>query len=55
MILELPIGGDTNVAEEDERASLEKKPSARLSYEPCFGVEVNAKRPGADRRARLSP
>ena len=28
-----------------ERASLEKKPSIRLSQEPCFGVKVNSKRP----------
>src|SRR5712672_1700243 len=30
-----------------ERASLEKKPSTRLSQEPCLGVKVNSKR--ADR------
>src|ERR1700738_3083997 len=29
-----------------ERASLEKKPSTRLSQEPCLGVKVNSKRPG---------
>jgi hypothetical protein len=28
-----------------EPASLEKKPSIRLSQEPCLGVNVNAKRP----------
>ena len=28
-----------------ERASLEKKPSTRLSHEPCLGVKVNSKRP----------
>src|SRR5271169_4149190 len=28
-----------------ERASLEKKPSMRLSQEPCLGRKVNAKRP----------
>jgi len=28
-----------------ERANLEKKPSMRLSQEPCLGVKVNAKRP----------
>ena len=28
-----------------ERASLEKKPSTRLSQEPCLGVKVNSKRP----------
>jgi hypothetical protein len=27
-----------------ERASLEKKPSTRLSQEPCVGVKVNSKR-----------
>src|ERR1700730_7823700 len=27
-----------------ERASLEKKPSMRLSQEPCVGVKVNSKR-----------
>src|SRR3979411_1499087 len=26
-----------------ERASLEKKPSTRLSKEPCLGVKVNSK------------
>jgi hypothetical protein len=28
-----------------DRASLEKKPSTRLSQEPCLGVKVNWKRP----------
>src|SRR5208282_659759 len=28
-----------------ERASLEKKPSIRLSQEPCFGVKTKVKRP----------
>ena len=28
-----------------ERANLEKKPSMRLSQEPCLGVKVNSKRP----------
>jgi hypothetical protein len=28
-----------------ERAKFEKKPSMRLSQEPCLGVKVNAKRP----------
>jgi hypothetical protein len=27
-----------------ERASLEKKPSTRLSQEPCLGVNVNSNR-----------
>jgi hypothetical protein len=29
-----------------ERANLEKKPSTRLSHEPCLGVKVNWKRRG---------
>ena len=29
-----------------DRANLEKKPSMRLSHEPCLGVKVNSKRPG---------
>jgi hypothetical protein len=28
-----------------ERANLEKKPSIKLSQEPCLGVKVNSKRP----------
>ena len=28
-----------------ERANLEKKPSMRLSHEPCLGMKVNWKRP----------
>ena len=28
-----------------ERANLEKKPSTRLSQEPCLGVKVKSKRP----------
>ena len=28
-----------------ERANLEKKPSMRLSQEPCLGVKVKSKRP----------
>ena len=28
-----------------ERVNLEKKPSTRLSQEPCVGVKVNVKRP----------
>src|SRR5579864_3884477 len=28
-----------------ERANLEKKPSMRLSQEPCLGVKVSSKRP----------
>jgi hypothetical protein len=35
-----------------ERANLEKKPSTRLSQEPCLGVKVNSKRP---RRSRGEP
>jgi hypothetical protein len=33
-----------------ERANLEKKPSTRLSQEPCLGVKVNLKRSVARRR-----
>ena len=44
-LLELVFGSDADVAQE-ERASLEKKPSTRLSQEPCLGVKVNSKRPG---------
>ena len=29
-----------------DRANLAKKPSMRLSHEPCLGVKVNSKRPG---------
>jgi hypothetical protein len=43
-LLELLFGGDTDVAQ-DERASLEKKPSTRLSQEPCLGVKVNSNLP----------
>src|SRR5262249_20525040 len=32
-----------------ERANLEKKPSMRLSQEPCLGVKVNWKRPSVGR------
>jgi hypothetical protein len=28
-----------------DRANFEKKPSMRLSQEPCLGVKVNSKRP----------
>ena len=43
-ILEFLFGRDADVAR-TERASLEKKPSMRLSQEPCLGVKVNSKRP----------
>jgi hypothetical protein len=36
--------GDTGI-QLGERANLEKKPSMRLSQEPCLGVKVKAKRP----------
>jgi len=37
-----------------ERASLEKKPSMRLSHDPWVGVKVKVKRPiGLARQARL--
>src|SRR5580765_4450678 len=35
----------TRMWRKTERANLEKKPSMRLSQEPCLGVKVNAKRP----------
>ena len=31
-----------------ERVHLEKKPSTRLSQEPCLGVKVNSKRPALE-------
>ena len=39
-----------------ERANLEKKPSIRLSQEPCLGVKVKSKRPGGrvSSQARVS-
>jgi hypothetical protein len=42
-ILEFLFGGDTDVAE-DGAGELGKKPSTRLSQEPCFGMKVNSKR-----------
>ena len=36
----------TRMWRKTDRANLEKKPSMRLSQEPCLGVKVNAKRPG---------
>ena len=35
----------TRIWRSTERASLEKKPSTRLSQEPCLGVKMNSKRP----------
>ena len=35
----------TRMWRKTERASLEKKPSIKLSQEPCLGVKVNWKRP----------
>jgi hypothetical protein len=35
----------TRIWRRTERANLEKKPSIRLSHEPCLGVKVNLKRP----------
>ena len=34
----------TRMWRKTERANLEKKPSMRLSQEPCLGVKVNSKR-----------
>jgi hypothetical protein len=36
----------TRMWRKTDRANLEKKPSMRLSHEPCLGVKINAKRPG---------
>ena len=36
-----------------DRANLEKKPSMRLSHEPCLGVKVNSKHQAVERRAKL--
>ena len=36
----------TRMWRKTDRANLEKKPSMRLSQEPCLGVKVNSKRPG---------
>src|ERR1700736_402856 len=36
----------TRMWRKTDRANLEKKPSMRLSHEPCLGVKVNWKRPG---------
>src|SRR5437763_16885194 len=35
----------TRIWRSTERASLEKKPSMRLSHDPCVGVNVKVKRP----------
>ena len=40
----------TRMWRKTERANLEKKPSTRLSQEPCLGVKVNSKRSVAWRR-----
>ncbi len=46
-VLEFLFGCDADMAQHraTERASLEQKPSTRLSHEPCLGVKVNSKRP----------
>src|SRR6202158_5227691 len=36
----------TRMWRKTDRANLEKKPSMRLTHDPCWGVKVNAKRPG---------
>jgi hypothetical protein len=43
-VLEFLFGCDTDVPQH-ERVSLEKKPSMRLSQQPCVGVKVNSNRP----------
>ena len=40
----------TRMLRKTERANLEKKPSTRLSQEPCLGVKVNSKQSVAWRR-----
>ena len=42
---------------QDGAGELEKKPSIRLSQEPCLGVKVKSKRPGGrvSSQARVSP
>ena len=42
---ELVFGSNSDVPEHGARQLLEKKPSTRLSQDPCFGVKVNSKRP----------
>ena len=42
-ILEFLFGRDADVAE-DGAGKFKKKPSTRLSQEPCLGVKVNSKR-----------
>ena len=42
--LELVLGGYPDVAQH-RAGELEKKPSMRLSHEPCLGMKVNWKRP----------
>ena len=43
----------TRMWRKTERANLEKKPSMRLSHEPCLGVKVNSNVQAVERRARL--
>jgi hypothetical protein len=42
--LEFVVRAHPDVAQ-NERAHFKKKPSMRLSQDPCFGVKVNSKRP----------
>ena len=42
--LEFLLGFDA-ISRSIDRAILEKKPSTRLSQEPCFGVNTKVKRP----------
>ena len=46
----------TRMLRKTERANLEKKPSIKLSQEPCLGVKVKSKRPGGrvSSQARVS-
>ena len=44
-LLEFLFRSETRMWRRTDRESLEKKPSTRLSQEPCLGVKVNSKRP----------
>jgi len=47
---------ETRLWRRTERASLEKKPSTRLSQEPCVGVKVNSNLPaGCSASQRSGP
>jgi hypothetical protein len=52
-ILDLLLGCDADVAQ-DGAGSLEKKPSTRLSQEPCLGVKVSDDRLGGEALVSIS-